>query len=172
MIKIFSSIGVLRIVARSGAECLPVLPFFTPKTHVLTPYVKGKWSDALEPMDTNQAGSSPWIHIMLSLLVVQGDVSGDEPDHLRSFFIAAARRCAMQSGIWETVADTFFWMQLVWILSGFCLMAYLAFRVFPHRRDDDLTLVETTPHQRRQRMIAGSYRFEDFPSWHDRPSKI
>lgn len=37
----------------------------------------------------------------------------------------------MQSGIWETVADTLFWLQLGWIFSGFLLMAYLAFKVFP-----------------------------------------
>jgi hypothetical protein len=37
----------------------------------------------------------------------------------------------VQSGIWETVADTLFWLQLGWIFSGFLLMAYLAFKVFP-----------------------------------------
>lgn len=34
-------------------------------------------------------------------------------------------------GIWETVADALFWLQLCWIFSGFLLMAYLAFKVFP-----------------------------------------
>ena len=37
----------------------------------------------------------------------------------------------MQSPIWQTVADALFWLQLGWILSGFLLMAYLAFKVFP-----------------------------------------
>lgn len=37
----------------------------------------------------------------------------------------------MHSRIWETVADALFWLQLGWIFSGFLLMAYLAFKVFP-----------------------------------------
>jgi hypothetical protein len=79
----------------------------------------------------------------------------------------------MQSGIWETVADTLFWMQLVWILSGFAFMAYLAFRVFPHQQDDtQRSFLNTVRQNRRERMIAGSYRFEDFPSWSDTNSKL
>jgi hypothetical protein len=35
-------------------------------------------------------------------------------------------------GIWETIADALFWLQLCWVFSGFILMAYLAFKVFPN----------------------------------------
>ncbi|MBV9074343.1 MAG: hypothetical protein JOZ10_11970 [Acidobacteria bacterium] len=37
----------------------------------------------------------------------------------------------MQGGIWQTIADALFWLQLLWVFSGFVLMAYLAFKVFP-----------------------------------------
>jgi hypothetical protein len=37
----------------------------------------------------------------------------------------------VQAGFWQTVADALFWLQLCWVLSGFVLMAYLAFKVFP-----------------------------------------
>ena len=37
----------------------------------------------------------------------------------------------MHAGIWETIADALFWLQLCWVFSGFLLMAYLAFKVFP-----------------------------------------
>jgi hypothetical protein len=79
----------------------------------------------------------------------------------------------MQSGIWETVADTLFWMQLVWIFSGFAFMAYLAFRVFPHQRDDPPpSFLNTVRQNRRERMIAGSYRFEDFPAFSNANSDL
>ena len=37
----------------------------------------------------------------------------------------------MHAGVWETVADALLWMQLCWVFSGFLLMGYLAFKVFP-----------------------------------------
>lgn len=94
----------------------------------------------------------------------------------------------MHSGAWEIIAETLYWIQLVWILSGFALMAYLALRVFPWRDDAqeflssgpkrmefstrndapatfDLTQSGSKP----QVIVAGSYRFEVFrdSSWTD-----
>jgi hypothetical protein len=47
-------------------------------------------------------------------------------------------------------------------------MAYLAFRVFPHRRDDSEAIFHrTAPHAHRERMITAKYRFEDFPCCSD-----
>ena len=85
----------------------------------------------------------------------------------------------MHSGTWEVIAETLYWIQLVWILSGFALMAYLAFRVFPWRDDaQDFSLSRRTtigfssrngvpatfdlaqPASKRQIIVAGSYRFE------------
>jgi hypothetical protein len=37
----------------------------------------------------------------------------------------------VHAGVWETIADALFWLQLCWVFSGFILMAYLAFKVFP-----------------------------------------
>jgi hypothetical protein len=79
----------------------------------------------------------------------------------------------VHSGIWETVADTLFWMQLIWILSGFCFMAYLAFRVFPHRGENGETAsLRTAPHEHRERMITAKYRFEDFPCYSNSSSQL
>jgi hypothetical protein len=38
----------------------------------------------------------------------------------------------VHAGVWETIADALFWLQLCWVFSGFILMAYLAFKVFPN----------------------------------------
>ena len=38
----------------------------------------------------------------------------------------------MHAGVWETIADALLWLQLFWVFSGFILMAYLAFKVFPN----------------------------------------
>jgi len=85
----------------------------------------------------------------------------------------------VQSGTWEIIADTLYWIQLVWVLSGFVLMAYLALRVFPWRDE-----TQNVPPSRRvlgwqteqqlplanvdsplgrigkQTITAGSYRFD------------
>jgi hypothetical protein len=38
----------------------------------------------------------------------------------------------VHAGVWETIADALLWVQLCWVFSGFILMAYLAFKVFPN----------------------------------------
>jgi len=90
----------------------------------------------------------------------------------------------VHSGLWETVADTLFWLQLCWIFSGFVLMAYLAFKVFPGKQEADPdpnrgsesqreNLPRTLSHPTRDRRvmneeiskprIVGDYRLEAFP---------
>lgn len=79
----------------------------------------------------------------------------------------------MHVSIWETVADTLFWLQLCWVLSGFLLMAYLAFKIFPKSkpRDRDNNVTESGRPEaqnsdradRSELMIAGNYRLESFP---------
>lgn len=87
----------------------------------------------------------------------------------------------MHSGAWEVVAETLYWIQLIWVLSGFALMAYLAFRVFPWRSnaqdflssrrtatrfsvrngaDESFDIAE--PSSKPQMIVAGNYRFELF----------
>ena len=88
----------------------------------------------------------------------------------------------MHPGFWETVADTLFWLQLCWIFSGFVLMAYLAFKVFPRKQEPDLdrasqaqkgnskaSLSRSTWDGSKSNegnpelMVAGNYRLEAFP---------
>jgi hypothetical protein len=86
----------------------------------------------------------------------------------------------VHSGIWEVIADTLYWLQIVWILSGFALMAYLAFRVFPWRDETQnapsLTRVlpwqnpdNSTERARARTIVAGSYRFDwNYPQPNDK----
>jgi hypothetical protein len=79
----------------------------------------------------------------------------------------------VHASIWETVADTLFWLQLCWIFSGFLLMAYLALKVFPKSkpRDRDRSVTESVRPEaknsgragRNELMTAGNYRLESFP---------
>lgn len=78
----------------------------------------------------------------------------------------------MHTSIWERVADTLFWLQLCWILSGFLLMAYLAFKIFPKSKSQSRNgnVTERSPESedssragRGELMIAGNYRLESFP---------
>jgi hypothetical protein len=73
--------------------------------------------------------------------------------------------------MWEVIADTLYWLQIVWILSGFALMAYLAFRVLPWRDETQnapastrgLPWRDADHHIKRPRgrtIVAGSYRFD------------
>jgi hypothetical protein len=61
-------------------------------------------------------------------------------------------------------------MQLFWILSGFLLMAYLAFKVFPKSKSQGRNGNEPGAEPEkysgigsRNLMIAGNYRLESFP---------
>jgi len=84
--------------------------------------------------------------------------------------------------IWETIADALFWLQLCWVFSGFLLMAYLAFKVFPgpqelrkpdsnsNSRPMSCAAQQTTPtigtdseNGRDKLIVAGNYRLEAFP---------
>lgn len=77
----------------------------------------------------------------------------------------------MHTSIWEKVADTLFWLQLCWILSGFFLMAYLAVKIFPQSKsqgwngnaDSDPESENSSDAGKRELMIAGNYRLESFP---------
>ena len=76
----------------------------------------------------------------------------------------------MHTGIWESVADTLFWLQLCWILSGFLLMVYLAFKIFPKSKsrgrngnEPRADTEESSGIGNRELMIAGNYRLESFP---------
>ena len=82
----------------------------------------------------------------------------------------------MHSGLWETVVDTLFWLQLCWIFSGFVLMAYLAFKVFPGNQEPDVNPTRSLripsdaaqEHSRSEQanpelIAAGKYRLEAFP---------
>jgi hypothetical protein len=64
--------------------------------------------------------------------------------------------------IWETLADTLLWLQLGLICSGFVLMGYLAFKVFPDGSDAEVS--QKSPHsfanQNRELIVLGGYRFE------------
>jgi len=76
----------------------------------------------------------------------------------------------VHTSIWEKVADTLFWMRLCWLLSGFLLMAYLAFKIFPRSKSQGRTgnelgadAAESSAMGNRGLMIAGNYRLESFP---------
>jgi len=77
----------------------------------------------------------------------------------------------VQSGTWEIIADTLYWIQLVWVLSGFVLMAYLALRVFPWRNETQNAPAprrvlpwqssdQPIQRSRARTIVAGSYRFD------------
>ena len=68
----------------------------------------------------------------------------------------------MHPGVWERLADMLFWLQLCWIFSGFLLMAYLAFKVFPDSGNSSTSQtgsVSVTP-PKRELIVLGGYRFE------------
>jgi hypothetical protein len=88
----------------------------------------------------------------------------------------------LHPSVWETIADALFWLQLCWVFSGFLLMAYLAFRVFPRSPErpqvdtkssvrqscligDQTTHTATTDSEngRNKLIVAGNYRLESFP---------
>ena len=88
----------------------------------------------------------------------------------------------MHPSVWETIADALFWLQLFWVFSGFLLMAYLAFKVFPSPQDlrnadsscnpqslscvaEETTSIIATDSEngRDKRIVAGNYRLEAFP---------
>jgi len=76
----------------------------------------------------------------------------------------------MHTNLWERVADTLFWLQLCWVLSGFLLMAYLAFKIFPKGKSQDRNGKQSGVESEksmgichRELMVAGNYRLESFP---------
>jgi hypothetical protein len=68
----------------------------------------------------------------------------------------------MHPRIWETLADTLLWLQLVLICSGFVLMGYLALKVFPAGSAPKTS--QNSSHswasQKRELIMLGGYRFE------------
>lgn len=68
----------------------------------------------------------------------------------------------MHLRIWELLADTLLWLQLGLICSGFVLMGYLAFKVFPDRADAEASQKSSHPFagEKRELIMLGSYRFE------------
>jgi hypothetical protein len=120
---------------------------------------------------------------MMSLLVVLGDMGGGDAWSSPLVFVRRRKEALMHPGFWETVADTLFWLQLCWIFSGFVLMAYLAFKVFPGKDESDpdsssksrpKTSPVTLSHPMQDHLkksnegnpepiVAGNYRLEAFP---------
>ena len=68
----------------------------------------------------------------------------------------------MHPGIWEKLVDALFWLQLVWIFSGFVLMAYLALKVFPsEKKESSPSSASALPKTKRPQLVTlGNYRFE------------
>ncbi|MFL6436592.1 MAG: hypothetical protein ACJ71Q_03355 [Terriglobales bacterium] len=68
----------------------------------------------------------------------------------------------MHLRIWEMLADTLLWLQLGLICSGFVLMGYLSFKVFPDGSDPEAS--QKSPHssasQKPELIVLGGYRFE------------
>jgi hypothetical protein len=63
--------------------------------------------------------------------------------------------------IWETLADTLLWVQLGLICSGFVLMGYLAFKVFPDGSDGEAShSSHSFASPKRELVVLGGYRFE------------
>ena len=96
----------------------------------------------------------------------------------------------MHQSVWEIIADALFWLQLGWVFSGFLLMAYLAFKVFPGSSElprvdtkssvgqsctfgDETTYTMTTDSEngRNKLIVAGNYRLESFPEMKT-PAKV
>jgi hypothetical protein len=78
----------------------------------------------------------------------------------------------LHSGLWEKLADAFFWLQLTWILSGFLLMAYFALKVFPADKECRNSRSDSVPSPRKAELITlGSYRFE-VPTETTAPSNV
>jgi len=119
---------------------------------------------------------------MMSLLVVLGDMGGGDAWSSPLVFVRRRKEALMHPGFWETVADALFWLQLCWIFSGFVLMAYLAFKVFPgkdesdpdpttksRRKNSPVTLSHAMQDRSKSNegnqepMVAGNYRLEAFP---------
>ena len=90
----------------------------------------------------------------------------------------------MHPGIWEKIGEALLWLQLCWILAGFGLMIYLAFKVFPKsgdaaRPDRSIAADTSAPWHigyhgvdRRQSVIAGNYRLEAFPQARAQKAKV
>jgi hypothetical protein len=107
------------------------------------------------------------------------------PDHLRSFYVAPIGDRTLHPGIWEKIGEALLWLQLCWILAGFGLMIYLAFKVFPKsgdtvRPDRRRIAADTSAPwhigyhggDRRQSVIAGNYRLEAFPQARSQKAKV
>ena len=100
---------------------------------------------------------------MVSLLVVLGDVSGDECLIISARFCSnPARRCRLHSGIWERLADALFWLQLCWVIAGFLLMIYLATKVVPRSEEPKTSRIgQPDDNSSTPKLVAlGGYRFE------------
>lgn len=71
----------------------------------------------------------------------------------------------MHSGLWESLVDALFWLQLTWIFSGFLLMAYFALKVFPTEKEgtNSRSDAASTVTQRPELITLGNYRFEIAP---------
>jgi len=105
------------------------------------------------------------------------------PDRLRSFFLLCGEGGnGVHAGVWEKIADALFWLQLFWVFSGFVLMAYLAFKVFPNESKSSNSDSEQRPSRMGSSlsdheipnyraesghastlMVVGNYRLESFP---------
>lgn len=67
----------------------------------------------------------------------------------------------MHLRIWEMLADTLLWLQLGLICSGFVLMGYLAFKIFPDGSDAEASQKSPpSASHKRELIVLGGYRFE------------
>ena len=62
----------------------------------------------------------------------------------------------MHLRIWELLADTLLWLQLGLICSGFVLMGYLSFKVFPDGSDPEASQRVRIPPRVRSRSSSCS----------------
>jgi hypothetical protein len=69
----------------------------------------------------------------------------------------------MHSALLQSVVDGLMWLQLAWVLAGFALMAWLAFRIFPYREQKERAR-NIHAGSETQTMVLGGYRFEGFPT--------
>lgn len=68
----------------------------------------------------------------------------------------------MHPGLWERFAETLLWLQLIWVLAGFALMGFLAFKLFPresHARCSQSGPKDLSP-AKPELVVLGGYRFE------------
>ncbi|HEU5231332.1 MAG TPA: hypothetical protein VFU50_00625 [Terriglobales bacterium] len=99
----------------------------------------------------------------MSLLVVLGDVSGDECLIISArFYSNPARRCRLHPGILERLANALFWLQLCWVIAGFLLMIYLAVKVMPASGEPKRSRIgpPASLPSKPDLVVLGGYRFE------------